>query len=130
MAQTLARHSDINLTMNVYTMLTVSDQADAVEALPPLPMSATESQPQALRATGTDGRTDRQRRSKKVPPVVPRRAKRANNSAIQAAVPALQITLTCTGNEVQGHADTSAKSPGNSEENGVLRAASHRNTSN
>ena len=37
MAQSLARHSDINLTMNVYTMLNVSDQAAAVEALPPIP---------------------------------------------------------------------------------------------
>jgi integrase len=37
MAQSLARHSDINLTMNVYTMVNVSDQAAAVESLPPLP---------------------------------------------------------------------------------------------
>ncbi len=36
-AQLLARHSDINLTMNVYTMLGVHDQATAVEALPPIP---------------------------------------------------------------------------------------------
>jgi hypothetical protein len=33
----LARHSDINLTMNTYTMLRVLDQAAAVEALPPVP---------------------------------------------------------------------------------------------
>jgi hypothetical protein len=36
-AQTLARQSDINLTMNTYTMLRVLDQAAAVEALPPVP---------------------------------------------------------------------------------------------
>ena len=36
-AQSLARHSDINLTMNTYTMLGVLDQAAGVEALPPLP---------------------------------------------------------------------------------------------
>ena len=36
-AQLLARHSDINRTMNVYTMLGVHDQATAVEALPPIP---------------------------------------------------------------------------------------------
>jgi hypothetical protein len=35
-AQLLARHWDINLTMNTYTMLGVLDQASAVEALPPL----------------------------------------------------------------------------------------------
>jgi len=37
MAQSLARHSDINLTMNTYTMLAVQDQAAAVECLPPVP---------------------------------------------------------------------------------------------
>jgi integrase len=36
-SQLLARHSDINLTMNTYTMLGVLDQAAAVEALPPIP---------------------------------------------------------------------------------------------
>ncbi len=36
-AQILARHSDINLTMNVYTMLGIVDQVSAVEALPPIP---------------------------------------------------------------------------------------------
>ena len=41
MAQSLARHSDINLTMNTYTMLGVYDQASAVEALPPIPQTAT-----------------------------------------------------------------------------------------
>ena len=38
-AQLLARHSDINLTMNTYTMLGVLDQAAAVEALPPIPLT-------------------------------------------------------------------------------------------
>jgi integrase len=38
-AQLLARHSDINLTMNTYTMLGVMDQAAAVEALPAVPTS-------------------------------------------------------------------------------------------
>ena len=36
-AQLLARHSDINLTMNTYTMLGVCDQAMAVESLPAIP---------------------------------------------------------------------------------------------
>jgi integrase len=36
-AQTLARHSDINLTMNTYTMLGMCDQASAVESLPAVP---------------------------------------------------------------------------------------------
>ncbi len=37
MAQSLARHSDINLTMNVYTDVVLEDQAIAVELLPELP---------------------------------------------------------------------------------------------
>jgi integrase/recombinase XerD len=42
-AQLLARHSDINLTMNTYTMLGVCDQASAVESLPAIPgVSATD----------------------------------------------------------------------------------------
>lgn len=36
-AQQLARHSDINLTMNVYTKLGLSDLADGVRQLPPIP---------------------------------------------------------------------------------------------
>ena len=36
-AQLLARHCDINLTMNTYTMLGVVDQAAAVETLPAVP---------------------------------------------------------------------------------------------
>ena len=36
-AQSFARHSDINLTMNVYTDIVLEDQAVAVESLPELP---------------------------------------------------------------------------------------------
>ena len=38
LAQTLARHSDINLTMNTYTTLEIDDQFTAVEKLPPVPL--------------------------------------------------------------------------------------------
>lgn len=48
-AQMLARHSDINLTMNVSTMLAVTDQAAAVETLPPVPSAM----PERVRRTGT-----------------------------------------------------------------------------
>ena len=36
-AQALARHSTIDLTMNVYTTLTVTDQAAALNTLPAVP---------------------------------------------------------------------------------------------
>jgi len=49
MAQTLARHSDINLTMNTYTHLGLRDQAAAVQNLPAPPKSPAGE----LRATRT-----------------------------------------------------------------------------
>src|ERR1700736_6410312 len=53
-AQELARHSDIRLTMNVYTHTRLHDLAGAVEGLPGLlPVVQKAS---ALAATGTDGR--------------------------------------------------------------------------
>ncbi len=48
-AQELMRHSDINLTMKVYTNLRLSDVASDLEKLPPLPTG----EPRQLRATGT-----------------------------------------------------------------------------
>ncbi len=50
-AQHLARHSDINLTMSRYTHSTLERQSDAVAALPDI-----SAQPEAMQATGTDGR--------------------------------------------------------------------------
>ena len=47
MAQSLARHFDINLTMNVYTDVALEDQAIAVELLPQLPA------PAPIKATST-----------------------------------------------------------------------------
>ena len=44
-AQTLARHSTINLTMNVYTTLGVAEQVAAVEALPPVPLPKSRTKP-------------------------------------------------------------------------------------
>ncbi len=59
LAQELARHSDIRLTMKVYTHARLCDKAGAVESLPPI--LPTESPSDAsvgiLRATGTDGDT-------------------------------------------------------------------------
>ncbi|MBP89859.1 MAG: hypothetical protein CMJ64_24660 [Planctomycetaceae bacterium] len=53
LAQTLARHSDINLTMNTYTSLEIHDQSAAVEDLPALPKIGRRTQ--QLAATGTEG---------------------------------------------------------------------------
>ncbi len=45
MARSLARHSDINLTMNVYTDVVLEDQAVAVELLPELPPLVPATEP-------------------------------------------------------------------------------------
>ena len=52
MAQTLARHSTITLTMDRYTHLSVARQADALDALPDLSAPATDAE--AALKTGTD----------------------------------------------------------------------------
>jgi integrase len=56
LAQMLARHSTIDLTMNVYTSLTVHDQASALESLPPILSLRQQNHPRIpVKATGTDG---------------------------------------------------------------------------
>ena len=86
-AQSLARHSTIDLTMNVYTTLTVHDQASAMATLPPIPtMGVVNPEDQGLRATGTNGFT-------RVPTVVPRGAE---NGAILPAPSTLHIAPDCT----------------------------------
>jgi hypothetical protein len=50
------RHSKINLTMTVYTDPRLLDVAGALDALPSLPLAGG-SEGEAVRATGTDGRT-------------------------------------------------------------------------
>ena len=58
MAQTLARHSDVRLTLGVYTHVGLHDQTAAIASLPPPPTSGNEAATAVaeLRATGTDGR--------------------------------------------------------------------------
>jgi integrase len=58
LAQELARHSDIRLTMNVYAHARLHDLASAVEGLPSL-LSDPGPGKQTQKATGTDGRPAR-----------------------------------------------------------------------
>jgi len=55
-AQTLARHSDINLTMDRYTHLAVADVAGGLDGLPELPSEPATTG--TAKATGTDGGAD------------------------------------------------------------------------
>ena len=64
-AQQLARHSTIGLTMDRYTHLAVADVAGALDRLPEVPADGNQSE--VVRATGTDGKPS----SLVVPRVVP-----------------------------------------------------------
>jgi len=86
-AQSLARHSSIDLTMNVYTSLTVRDQASALALLPPIPAIREEERAaETMQATGTEG-------PKKVPTVVP---SGAESGAVRLAFEGLQPAPNCT----------------------------------
>ena len=100
MAQTLARHSDINLTMNTYTTLGLIDQMAAVEALPAVPIIKAVKESEGTRATGTDGPPVQKLRSVKVPLVVPRGAQ---NGAILLALESSPVAPPCTesGNKTE-----------------------------
>ena len=52
MAQSLARHSDINLTMSRYTHIGLHDQAAALEALPPLSPPKREERQELSKSAG------------------------------------------------------------------------------
>ena len=95
MAQSLARHSTIELTMKVYTSLTVHDQAAALASLPAPPQLNAD----ALQATGTDGPKMAPAQARKmvpaevpkmVPPGVPGSAKKAANEPALAKTDCLK----------------------------------------
>src|SRR5262249_37882113 len=58
-AQAAMRHSDIKLTMNVYTDPALLDVRGALDALPALPLQGNQAEGEAVRATGTDGGAER-----------------------------------------------------------------------
>lgn len=129
-AQLLARHSDINLTMNTYTKLGVVDQAAAVETLPPIPTGSSASEAGRLRATGTDGRLARNARFTKadaspqgageVPTVVPRGAE---IGAILPASNTLQIASVCTEHGAEQPTNRKPENAKSPEELGAFRGS-------
>ncbi len=107
-AQSLARHSDIRLTMGVYTHIGLCDQTTAIESLPAPPaFESKQDEAGALRATGTDGRNRRmnanseckraprehQSGGKKVPAMVPRGVE---NGAVRLASGTNDLASPCT----------------------------------
>ena len=115
-AQMLARHSDINLTMNTYTMLGVMDQVAAVESLPSIPVIKKIQSQEALRASGTDSGIPLVDGQQKVPTVVPRGAE---NGAKQLASRELRIAPTCTDEDSDHNAGADQEVARNAEEHGV-----------
>jgi len=56
-AQALARHSTVGLTLDHYSHTVLGDLAAALDALPSLPLDGADRQGQVAAATGTDGPT-------------------------------------------------------------------------
>ena len=123
----LARHSDINLTMNVYTALGVLDQAAAVEALPAIPSDNRGNEAEDLRATGTEGPPGKNGCHQKVPTVV---TSGAENGAILPASSPLQIAPDCTEIANREGSTSGPKEPRNPEENGASCTILHQYESN
>lgn len=97
-AQSLARHSDIRLTMGVSTHIELHDQRTAIESLPAPPRGRGdgESRRQALLATGTDNATSGDLR---VPTMVPRGAKKGT---IHVAAKTKDSSSNCTVRSIRG----------------------------
>ena len=102
-AQSLARHSTISLTMDRYTHLNLVDLTGALDRLPAIAVEESESEPQALAATGTDdaqpSNVDDERAKKKVPTMVPRGTE---NGAERLAPRTLKMTPKLHRTHVEG----------------------------
>jgi Phage integrase family len=87
-AQTLARHSTITLTMDRYTHVGLYDLAQSVNSLPAVSVEVPGQKVNVMKATGTDNLAGAE-----VPTVVP---SGAENGAIQPASATLRIAPDCT----------------------------------
>ena len=81
-AQEIMRHSDIRLTMEVYTDAKLLNVSGALDALPKLsPNEPSDNQPAAMRATGTDRKAD-----PLFPPLFPPNTAQAGQSESSAVI--------------------------------------------
>ncbi len=104
MAQTLARHSDVRLTLGVYTHVGLHDQTAAIQSLPAPPESSVgpKSDAMVLRATGTDGTESRAPADDNGPKMVPILVPcGAENGAERPALEELAIASNCTEDDEQ-----------------------------
>ncbi len=122
-AQSLARHSSIDLTMNVYTSLTVNDQASALASLPSISIFVRpNAEASVLSATGTDGTVGTQ----KVPTVVPRGAE---IGAIRLASEKYESAPNCTERDPTSDGTKSIGTVKNPEKKGVSCTTLHQSAS-
>jgi integrase len=87
-AQTLARHSTITLTLDRYTHVGLYDLAASVNSLPTIPIEDPGPEASALKATGTDDLG-----GSEVPTVVP---SGAENGAVRVASRPYEVAPNCT----------------------------------
>ncbi len=91
LAQSLARHSTITLTMDRYSHTVIGEQADALSALPDL--SPTTPEPQRMRATGTYDSQPTQLPPQLGDKNVPKRANRCSERTMGATLRHTQCAL-------------------------------------
>jgi site-specific recombinase XerD len=124
MAQTLARHSDVRLTLGVYTHVGLHDQTNAIGSLPAPPVisNGPQSDAEALRATGTDGPqhpgAPTKTPQREVPTMVPRGAE---IGAVVLALETTQIAPNCTEDGEMLQKNGEAKIAANHEKTRTIR---------
>ena len=129
MAQTLARHSDVRLTLGVYTHVGLHDRVAAIHSLPAPPGMSVgpENDADALRTSGTKpphGAVSTPRiASIEVPTVVPRGA---DIGAVQPASETLRATPVCTGAGQKRPRERKNEARPKALRRGTLRTALHR----
>ena len=125
MAQSLARHSDIRLTLGTYTHIELHDHQAAIESLPaPPPLPGDDSSHASeLQATGTDASP---RKQPVVPTMVPRGA---SNGAIRLASDEIQLAPICTDSDEAAGQEVKNADSDNSRPDGQLCTDSHQSTS-
>ena len=118
MAQTLARHSDVRLTLGIYTHVELHDQAAAIASLPPLPGRDVQESPR-LRSFGPQGLRDALGNIKWCPLWCPRVPKLVPNASRQkgygshriAPTPPTGATKTATQGSPQSQTEVGDTAP-------------------
>jgi len=126
-AQALARHSDIRLTMGVYTHIGLEDQALAIEALPAPPPLASVGPDGKTGKLGTNGGATGHPGENSGQEMVPKKVPSgAENGAVRLASETYQPASSCTENGAKGDPASpkeTVRKPANGRE---LCAASHQ----